>query len=146
MTVLAPRHVDDYVSRRRREGAHDHTIHKELRFVQVNGTKTETRDRVVPVVTPAHRSLLEFAVKYAGGKERAMFAPWSNIRRDLHAACKRAGIAPCSPNDLRRLAGGGGRAAPVHRADDGSVLAAKWPKPRKPKAFRRRGGPGVTPV
>jgi len=80
-------------------------VSPDLRFVHVNGTKTETRDRVVPVVTPAHRSLLEFAVKYAGGKERAMFAPWSNIRRDLHAACKRAGIAPCSPNDLRRTFG-----------------------------------------
>ena len=77
-------------------------VSPDLRFVHVNGTKTETRDRVVPLVTPAHRSLLEFAVRYAGGKDGAMFAPWSNIRRDLHAACKRAGIPPCRPNDLRR--------------------------------------------
>lgn len=63
---------------------------------------TSARGRLVPIVTPAQRSLLEFAVKYAGGTDGAMFTPWSNVRRDLHAACKRAGIAPCSPNDLRR--------------------------------------------
>ena len=31
-----------------------------------------------------------------------MFAAWSNVRRDLHAACDRAKIPRCSPNELRR--------------------------------------------
>jgi hypothetical protein len=35
-------------------------------------------------------------------------------------------------------------AEPVPTTLGHSVLAAKWPKPRKPKGFRRRGGSGVT--
>lgn len=31
-----------------------------------------------------------------------LFPRWLNVRRDLEAACKRAGIAKVSPNDLRR--------------------------------------------
>jgi integrase len=30
------------------------------------------------------------------------FARWSNVRRDMLDACKKAKIADCSPNDLRR--------------------------------------------
>lgn len=32
----------------------------------------------------------------------ALFPRWHSARRDIHAACKRAGIEPCSWNDLRR--------------------------------------------
>jgi hypothetical protein len=31
-----------------------------------------------------------------------LFLPWQNVRRDLAQACDRAGIEPCTPNDLRR--------------------------------------------
>ena len=31
-----------------------------------------------------------------------LFPVWSNVRRDLEAACKRAGIEKVSPNDFRR--------------------------------------------
>jgi hypothetical protein len=35
----------------------------------------------------------------------ALFRPWANVRRDLAAACERAHIERCSPNDLRRTFG-----------------------------------------
>jgi integrase len=59
----------------------------------------------VAISTPAQQSLLEYVRRYAGGRGGALFEPWSNVRRDLNAACKRARIAPCSPNDLRRTFG-----------------------------------------
>jgi hypothetical protein len=31
-----------------------------------------------------------------------LFASWSNVRRDIRAACEREKIDMCSPNDLRR--------------------------------------------
>ena len=64
-------------------------------LVHLRGTKRETRDRRVPVVAFA-RGWLEQALPFAP------FERWSNIRRDLHAACDEAQIARCSPNDLRR--------------------------------------------
>lgn len=64
-------------------------------MVRLRGTKREMRDRQVPIVTFA-RKWLESSIAYMP------FAPWSNIRRDLHIACDAAGIARCSPNDLRR--------------------------------------------
>jgi integrase len=36
------------------------------------------------------------------GVEGLLFLPWQNVRRDLAQACDRAGIEPCTPNDLRR--------------------------------------------
>lgn len=70
-------------------------------FVRVRGTKTARAARVVPLVLEEQRTLMEYAVKWSAGNE-AMFLPWGNVRRDLLAACDRAGILPCSPNDLRR--------------------------------------------
>lgn len=70
-------------------------IDKEKWMVRLRGTKRETRDRRVPVVSFARR-WLESALPYAP------FESWSNVRRDLHLACEEAGIAACSPNDLRR--------------------------------------------
>lgn len=64
-------------------------------MVRLRGTKRETRARTVPVVAFA-RPWLDRALPYAP------FEPWTNVRRDLHAACDDAGIARCSPNDLRR--------------------------------------------
>lgn len=51
--------------------------------------------------TRVHRSLLEYAFRYAE-EDGKLFPPWHNVNRDLVAACKRAGVPRCSPNDLRR--------------------------------------------
>jgi integrase len=69
--------------------------------VFLRGTKTAAAARAVPVVGAAH-PLLEHAERYAEGEGGVLFRPWGNVRRDLHDACVRAGIAPVSPNDLRR--------------------------------------------
>ncbi len=63
--------------------------------VRLRGTKRTTRDRRIPVVSFA-RPWLTLAMRYFP------FAHWQNVRRDLHVACDAAGIARCSPNDLRR--------------------------------------------
>jgi integrase len=73
--------------------------------VHVRGTKRSTRDRKVPMVAAWQRSLLAYALAHAGGEDKPgapLFISWGNVRRDLHAACARAKIEPCSPNDLRR--------------------------------------------
>lgn len=64
-------------------------------IVHLRGTKRETRDRFVPVVSFARR-WLKMALEYLP------LPRWSNVRRDMHDACELAGIAKCSPNDLRR--------------------------------------------
>ena len=61
-----------------------------------------TRDRVVPIVGEAFQGLFSYAVAKAKGGPVDLFQRWSNVRRDLIEACARAGIPPCSPNDLRR--------------------------------------------
>ncbi len=73
-------------------------INKEKWLVRLRGTKRQTRDRWVPIVKHA-RVWLEVATPYLP------FEVWNNVRKDLHAACDRAGILHCSPNDLRRTAG-----------------------------------------
>jgi integrase len=70
--------------------------------VLVRGTKRKTRWRTVPAVFELQRSLLPFALDHGAGSRGLLFTPWDTVRRDLAAACKRAGIARCSPNDLRR--------------------------------------------
>lgn len=71
-------------------------------IVRVRGTKTEHAERTVPVVAfgwPLLERVQEIMGKEGGG---AMFRPWTSVRHDLAAACSRAGIAPVTPNDLRR--------------------------------------------
>lgn len=63
--------------------------------VRLRGTKRRTRDRTVPVVDFARPWLL-LAVSHVP------FTRWSNVRRDLHTACRAAGIAPVCPTDFRR--------------------------------------------
>ncbi len=70
--------------------------------VEIRGTKTSSRHRWVPLVTPAQRSLIPFVQAHAGGKGGPLFTTWNNARRDINAAARRAGLAPCSPNDFRR--------------------------------------------
>ena len=68
--------------------------------VHLRGTKTGSAERTIPIAPP-FRSLLTFAVE--GRPERGVLFPrWANIWRSLRLACKRAGIEPLSPNDLRR--------------------------------------------
>jgi len=70
--------------------------------VLLRGTKRKTRFRTVPIVSPAQRALLAYALQHAGGTGSALFQPWGNVRRDLADACVEAKIERCSPNDLRR--------------------------------------------
>lgn len=79
--------------------AHVEDVDFKTLTVHLRGTKTKTSTRDVPMVGPA-RSLLRWAVDRAF--EPKCFQPWPNVRRSLLSACKRAGIAPVSPNDLRR--------------------------------------------
>ena len=85
------------VRRARRSDAH-----RDSTAVLLRGTKRASRHREVPIASDFQRKLLRFAVTHANGERDAMFRPWSNVGRDLAAACGRAGIARCSPNDLRR--------------------------------------------
>ena len=66
-------------------------------WLRVPGTKTAGSFRRVPIAVPLRQRL---AVADHTGD--LVLAPWPNYRRDLRAACKRAGIAPVSANDLRR--------------------------------------------
>lgn len=84
-------------------------------MVRLRGTKTALSARVVPVVGEGVR-FLRFALERApagrqGGAAR-WFDPWPrNVHRDIAAACARAGIPVCTPNDLRRTFGTWLRAA-----------------------------------
>jgi integrase len=69
------------------------------RFVHLRGTKTATRNRRVPIVSYA-QPWLKIALEHG-----PPFAPWTNIRRDLHLACTALTIEPISPNDIRRTFG-----------------------------------------
>jgi integrase len=68
------------------------------RGVHVRGTKTAKSDRWIPI----DKELRPVLVRRMAGNAGPLFPRWSNVRRDLHAGCKRASVAPVSPNDLRR--------------------------------------------
>jgi integrase len=70
------------------------------------GTKRETRHRRLPFrELPGLAQLLDEIVATMPADRTQLFAPWSNIRRDIADACERVGIARVSPNDLRRTFG-----------------------------------------
>jgi len=77
-------------------------VGSDLSHVLVRGTKRETRWRTLPVFTRDQRALLGYAMTHAEGEGGRLFRPWGNVRHDLEAACARAQIERCSPNDLRR--------------------------------------------
>ena len=77
-------------------------IREDRTFVRLRGTKTELSDRFVPIAGQAAMTLLSHAVTNAQGEGGMLFQPWTNHRRDIADACKRASIERCSPNDLRR--------------------------------------------
>jgi integrase len=70
--------------------------------VELRGTKTARATRTVPIF----RHASEFAKRARAGAERngPAFPRWSNVRRDLAAACVAAKLPVVSPNDLRRSA------------------------------------------
>jgi integrase len=69
-------------------------------IVHIRGTKTSRSDRWIPL-RPEVRDVLarRAADRHA---DDPLFPVWGNARRDLAAACHRAGIAPVSRNDLGR--------------------------------------------
>jgi integrase len=89
--------------------------------VHLRGTKTEGAERDVPLVAEWQQRLIERALE-GGSSTGRLFARWTNVRRDMHAACKVAGIAPCSPNDLRRTTAHLLRAAGAQLPDVADVL------------------------
>jgi integrase len=104
--------------RARREDVTDRTV-------ALRGTKTKLSARTVPVLPAkmgAAKRLLGHAVLHGAGAGPLLFAPWPNVRRDLAAACERAGIARVSPNDLRRTLGTWLRARGVAPGLIGSYL------------------------
>jgi hypothetical protein len=54
-----------------------------LATVLLRGTKRKTRFRTVPIVSPAQKSLLAYAIEHARGAGDALFQRWANVRRDL---------------------------------------------------------------
>ena len=66
-------------------------------LLTVPGTKTDAAHRVIPI-SPQLAKLLRAQPHRTG----PLLERWSNCRRDLKAACKRAGIPPVTSNDLRR--------------------------------------------
>jgi integrase len=64
--------------------------------VHIRGTKTDEADRHVPILSI-------FATLFArGARELPLGSEPNNLRRDIAAACARAGIPVASPNDFRR--------------------------------------------
>ena len=68
--------------------------------ILIRGTKTRLSWRTVEVPEYA-RPLLERALVDAP-RSGLLHRPWGSIRRDLAAACERAGVPVVTPNDLRR--------------------------------------------
>ncbi len=68
--------------------------------VRIPGTKTEAAERWLEPPAELFAILLRRADSTPLGQP--LFPRWLNVRRTLALACKRAGIAKASPNDLRR--------------------------------------------
>lgn len=70
-------------------------------LIRVPGTKTARALRTVPAgaALPVLKRRMLATRRTPGA---LLFGEWGKVNRDLAAACKRAGIARVSPNDLRR--------------------------------------------
>ncbi len=84
--------------------------------------KGANRERVVPIVHLGHAFRLTFAMQHADGGGVLLFRTRGNFRRDLAAACRRAGIGRLSPNDLRRTHAEWLRRGGVQSADLAPVM------------------------
>lgn len=67
-------------------------------LLRIRGTKTDGADRVIPLADDLRR-LLAPGRKSGVGR---IVCSWQHAGRDIKAACKRSGLAPVTPNDLRR--------------------------------------------
>lgn len=89
-------------------GTWDRTERSDLRLttrpplVRVRGSKTDTRDREVPVVLPECRKLLREALDHGDGRGGKLLTTWPTVIRDLRLACEAAKVPRVTPNDLRR--------------------------------------------
>ena len=70
-------------------------------IIQLRGTKTAAAFRVVPL----HDQLLPLLRPHAARPTALVLEKWGNVCRDLAVICKQLGIAPVTPNDLRRTFG-----------------------------------------
>jgi integrase len=66
--------------------------------IRLRGTKTEARDRTIPLDRGLAAQLTTTPEAHRVG---LVLGGWSNVRRDLAAACARAGIARVSPHSFR---------------------------------------------
>lgn len=73
----------------------------EAKHVLVRGTKTTSRLRKVPRVS-VFAPFLDYALKHGGVD--VLHEPWSNMPRDVRAACRRAGVPEFTAKTLRRSA------------------------------------------
>lgn len=77
--------------------------HVEPGRVRLRGTKTQSSDRVVPLVHPEARGLVAHALAHAPpGEGGRLFATWKSPNHALRRAAARAGLEHLSFNDLRR--------------------------------------------
>jgi integrase len=80
-------------------------VRENASVVHIRGTKRKTRDRDVPIALANQRALVEWALANGDGPDGLLFSHWGNMRRELHEACVKLGIAHFSANDLRRTFG-----------------------------------------
>lgn len=77
-------------------------LEKGLVYFAITKTRRKgKREKWVPI-TPRTRGLLEQVIAATAGRRGALFDPWSNMTRDLEAACEALGIPRVTANDLRR--------------------------------------------
>lgn len=74
------------------------------RSIAIRGTKTDKSRRHVPMLSVTW-PLVAYTLERADGEGDMLFSPWPNLRRDVHRACRRAGVDIFSANDLRRTTG-----------------------------------------
>lgn len=74
--------------------------------VYLRGTKTDAADDEVPIL-PIFHNLLATSLRDGPGSGliALLFPRWGNARRDILAACVRAGVPGVTWNDLRRTSG-----------------------------------------
>ena len=132
------------------------------RSILVRGTKNEKRWRTIPILEP-FKDLAEIAVA------AVPFEPWGSVRRDLAVACRKAKVTKITPRDLRRSHGSILRQMGIEphliskmlgHADSrmveriygqlppealGKLMAARLPKPRKPRGTKEVQRPPEPP-
>lgn len=91
-------------------------------FVHLLGTESPGADRLIPILEgTAFHKYLQRALE-DGGKGKLLFKEWTNDRRDILAACARAGVPGVTWNDLRRTFGSWLRQAGVPLEDIAKMM------------------------